>query len=92
MFCSIHQNVLKLTINTTVVYLQPPPEYLGDSEQYQQLHIPKRLDDAHSDMSGDSAGDSGKGGSDDDLHSPNSIGHDGKARIFLFVDLRTLLL
>lgn len=60
--------------------IKPPQEYLGDHDQYSQLHIPKRLDDAHSDMSGDSAGDSGKGGSDDDLHSPVGMGHDDISR------------
>ncbi|KAL4230914.1 Protocadherin [Mactra antiquata] len=48
------------------VLLEPPPQY--------QLCIPKgKLDDCHSDMSGESAGDSGKGGSDDDLHIPHGI-------------------
>lgn len=62
------------------IILKPPQEYLTDHEQYNQLHIPKRHDDAHSDMSGDSAGDSGKGGSDDDLHSPVGLGHDDISR------------
>ncbi|XP_052793417.1 protocadherin-7-like [Mya arenaria] len=45
--------------------LEPPP-------QYQQLVPPSgKLDDCHSDMSGESNGDSGKGGSDDDLQINN---------------------
>lgn len=63
------------------IILKPPQEYIGDHDQFNQLHIPKRLDDAHSDMSGDSAGDSGKGGSDDDLqHSPVGTGQEDISR------------
>lgn len=62
------------------IILKPPKEYLSDHDQFSQLNIPKRHDDAHSDMSGDSAGDSGKGGSDDDLHSPVGLGHDDISR------------
>ena len=79
-FPPINRTELHSRLSTSRVfflYFQPPREYLTDHEQYNQLHIPKRLDDAHSDMSGDSAGDSGKGGSDDDLHSPVGLGHDG---------------
>lgn len=50
------------------ILLEPPPQY--------QLCVPKgKLDDCHSDMSGESAGDSGKGGSDDDLHISTSVGY-----------------
>ena len=55
------------------MFFQPPPQY--------QLCVPKgKLDDCHSDMSGESNGDSGKGGSDDDLHIPAGLGfiRDGK--------------
>lgn len=52
------------------ILLEPPPQY--------QLIVPGqgKLDDCHSDMSGESAGDSGKGGSDDDLQGPVGLGYD----------------
>ena len=70
--CNLYTHLHFYPLHLQLFYLQPPP-------QYQQLDLPKgKLDDSHSDMSGESAGDSGKGGSDDDLQLASLSYRDGE--------------